>query len=57
MGQLTWGEFKEIIDKGLKEQGGGDDTTIWYIDISFPCSDHDMCRPEVGIDDDLGMSV
>lgn len=36
MDQITWKEFKEIIDEQLKEKGISEDTEIWYIDISFP---------------------
>ena len=51
MPALTCGEFKELVDKGLKDQGGGDGTEIEYIDISHPCKDHEMCLPCVYFDD------
>jgi hypothetical protein len=28
---MTWGEFKALVDKGIK-----DDTPIWHIDVEFP---------------------
>lgn len=33
---MTWREFKDHIDKQLKELGIPEDKVIWYIDISFP---------------------
>jgi hypothetical protein len=33
---LTWGEFKEMVERALKEQERDDSTEIEYIDISWP---------------------
>ena len=36
MNNLTWKEFKELVDEILKKDGKSEDAEIWYIDISFP---------------------
>ena len=56
MAALTWNAFKESIDNQLKEAGQSEDIAIWYIDISFPCDNHDMCIPEIGIGD-MGLQI
>jgi len=47
MSVLTWGEFKKIVDDGLKEKGGGDKTGIECIDVSYPSKDYLSCIPIV----------
>lgn len=54
---LTWDEFKELVDKELDKLEIGHDVEIWYIDISFPSKFDDPDRPEVFIDEKLGMSI
>jgi hypothetical protein len=50
---LTWNEFKLLIDKQLAEKGISGDEEIWYIDISYP----DAERVEVNMDKNSGISV
>jgi hypothetical protein len=57
MAALTWGKFKTLVDGQLEKAGETDDIEIWYIDISFPCDDHESCIPEIGVDDDLGLGI
>lgn len=33
---MNWGEFKEYVDRKLKEEGYDDTIDIWYIDVSHP---------------------
>lgn len=32
----TWKEFKELVEKQMKEKGISEDVILWYIDITFP---------------------
>jgi hypothetical protein len=32
----TWKEFKELVEKQMKEKGIPEDVKLWYIDLSFP---------------------
>ena len=34
--EMTWKQFRDMVDEQLAAQGIGEDTPIWYIDISFP---------------------
>lgn len=52
IGVMKWSEFKQFIDKELKEMGV-EDPDIWYIDISFPVKDH----LGVGVDKHSGLCV
>jgi len=36
MATMTWGEFKILVDKELKEKGRDDSTEIDHIDITDP---------------------
>jgi predicted nucleic acid-binding protein len=54
MADLTWKEFKEKIDKQLKEKNISEDTRIQYIDISFPRKDEDI---EIRYDDACGICI
>ena len=51
---LTWKQFKEVIDKQMKDKGISEDTEIHYIDISFPQLEG-MNEVEVFYDKELGM--
>lgn len=33
---MTWKEFKEAVDKQLKEKGISEDAEIWWIDVTCP---------------------
>ncbi len=43
---MTWKEFKMYIDQQIKKMDIPEHTEIDYIDISAPCSKHEMYRPE-----------
>jgi hypothetical protein len=50
MADMTWKEFKEVIDKMLTDRGMPDDIEIWYIDIVFPKADSlAVSAPEMGL--------
>ena len=34
--QMTWSEFRDEVDRILREKGISEDIPIWYIDISWP---------------------
>lgn len=44
---MTWNEFKEFIDKELKERGLTGKIEIDYIDISLPGLNHPLYTPKV----------
>lgn len=39
---MTWNELKKAIDDDLTALGISHDTTVWYIDISFPDKDDEF---------------
>jgi hypothetical protein len=47
----TWKEFKELVEKQMKELGLSEDTELNYIDLSFPAD------IDVFYDKDSGMSI
>lgn len=49
---MTWKEFKEVIEEQMIQKGISEEVEIVYIDISYPCTDHEACRPEVYHDRD-----
>lgn len=53
---MTWAEFKALIDKQLAEKGIPEDTKLWYIDISFPSTDHEGKTPDVE-NNELGIAI
>jgi len=58
MAKMTWKEFKDAIDKELKEKGIDESTEIWYIDISFPNKDDfEKGRLEFGLNDLCGITI
>jgi hypothetical protein len=36
MTNMTWKEFKDVVEEKLKSIHVKEDTEIWYIDITFP---------------------
>lgn len=50
---MTWKEFKEMIDKQMAEQCIQEETTIKYIDISYPSATLSMYKPEISYDGKL----
>lgn len=48
---MTWEEFKKYIDGQMKEKGIPESAEIKYVDFSYPCLDHESCRPEVYFSD------
>ena len=46
---MNWGEFKKHVDAELFRLGGGDETTINYIDVSSPSDDR---VPYISVDDE-----
>ncbi len=57
MKNMTWKEFKELIDKELAEKGLPQDVEIWYIDFSFPDASHESTTPSVGYDPQIGIII
>ena len=58
MTSMTWKEFKDAVDKELKENGIDENTEIWYIDISFPNKDDfEKGRLGVVLDDACGIAI
>ncbi len=50
MADMTWKEFKDVVDKVLQEKSIPEDIEIWYIDISFPKATHlIVSSPEMGL--------
>jgi len=54
---MTWKEFKEFVDEKLKKLNISEDIEIDYIDISAPCTDHEMCIPNIDINKRYGLSI
>ena len=54
MTQMTWAQFKIIIDAELKEKGISEDSPIWYIDVSFMDATDKL---EPFLDDDCGILI
>lgn len=50
---MTWNEFKQHVDDGLRREGASPDDTIWFIDVSFPMKG----RVDVGRDEDGSITV
>jgi hypothetical protein len=40
---MTWGEFKRKVDEELAQQGGDDETEIWYIDVTNASTAEWLC--------------
>ena len=56
--QMTWKEFKNEVDRILKERDISEDTAVWYIDISWPdAGDFKTERIIVGYDPKKGICV
>ena len=52
---MKWGEFKKLVDE---HEDVGDDTELWYIDVSLmlvEVGDDDAI--EIKVDDKLGLSI
>ena len=55
---MNWNEFKQLIDKQIEEKGLSPDTTIVWIDISFPSNDPEDARyPKLRGDEKNGLSI
>ena len=59
MTNLTWNEFKKMIDQQLKEKNIDPNTNIWYIDISYPQKEHASGYkvPFVSFDEHSGLAI
>jgi Tfp pilus assembly pilus retraction ATPase PilT len=55
---MTWKQFKEYVDKELKEKGIEENTELWYIDISF-LGDDDIEKERINVftDKDCGVAI
>lgn len=55
---MTWKEFKDAVDKKMKEKGIEESVSIWYIDISFPeKDDFEKETIVVGTTEKLGICI
>lgn len=58
MSNMTWNEFKDLIDKELDKFKVNHDVEIWYIDISFPSNiEDDYQRPTAFVDEKCGLAI
>jgi hypothetical protein len=58
MENMTWKEFKDAVDKKLKEDSRDENTEIEYIDISFPGKgDFEKGRFDINVVGKNGISI
>ena len=54
---MSWKEFKDAVDKILREDNISEDTEIWYIDIHLPFKKDFEEIFVVSKDDNLGIAI
>ena len=55
--RMTWKQFKDYVDEEIREKQLSEEINIGYIDISFPCDDHESCKPTVFLCDNEELAI